>query len=292
MYYWQFALGAPASPPEVTIVRQARDVVLITILATVTPAFAQEPTVRDQAPKAGPDLSRFLPKEDPDRDGRRTLGAFPKNLGRSFVGVFAMDNLSPFVAGAAASGAAYLVDSHARSRLNGQAPGLSDVASKAGGATYTVPLTLGLFAAGRFAEGSRFRAFSYDATQAMIVNGVYTTALKKIVSRPRPDGSDRLAFPSGHTSSAFALATVAQAHYGWKAGVPSYLAASAIGLSRVTNNKHSLSDVVAGATIGLITGRTAVRVNGEPVGRKRTFTLHPMSDAQGTGVGLGASFSW
>jgi membrane-associated phospholipid phosphatase len=113
-----------------------------------------------------------------------------------------------------------------------------------------------------------------------------------MASRTRPDGSDQLSFPSGHTSTAFAWATVANAHYGWKAGVPSYLAASAIGLSRITNDKHHLSDVVAGATIGLITGRTVVRTNGTPRGRRRVFNLHPMTDAQGSGVGMGATVSW
>jgi len=243
-------------------------------------------------PALGPDLSRFLPKEDLERDGRRTLGSFPKNLGRSFVGVFSKDNLNPFLVGAGFAGGAFLVDSHAQSTLQGQAPGISKAASTAGGLTYMVPATLGLFAAGRFAEGSRFRAFSYDVTQAVIVNGVYTDVLKRIATRPRPDGSNNLSFPSGHTSTAFAWATVAQAHYGWKAGIPSYVAASAIGLSRVTNGKHHLSDVLAGATLGYVTGRTVVRTNGEPVGRHQTFALHPMTDAQGAGVGLGATVSW
>jgi membrane-associated phospholipid phosphatase len=253
-------------------------------------ASAQE--VGDRPPDLGPDLSRFLPREDLERDGRRTLGQFPKNLGKSFVGVFAKDNLAPFLAGSAFAGGAFLVDSHAQDALRGQAPTVSKAASKAGGLTYMVPATLGLFAAGRFAEGSRFRAFSYDATQAIVVNAVYTDLLKRAVTRTRPDGSNNLSFPSGHTSTAFAWATVANAHYGWKAGVPSYLAASAIGLSRVTNDRHHLSDVLAGATIGIVTGRTVVRTNGAPVGRQRVFNLHPMTDAQGTGVGLGATLSW
>ena len=65
------------------------------------------------------------------------------------------------------------------------------------------------------------------------MNTVYTSALKTVTSRTRPDGSDTLSFPAGHTSTAFAWATVANAHYGWKVGVPSYFAAGAIGLSRV-----------------------------------------------------------
>ena len=248
--------------------------------------------VTDEAPSASPDLDRFLPREDIDRDGRRTLGQFPKNLGRSFIGVFAKDNLVPLLAGSAATGAALLGDTSTQAALKGQAPSLSNTASNAGSIKYMVPATLGLFVAGRFAEGSRFRAFSYDAAQALIVNGVYTELFKRMASRTRPDGSNQLSFPSGHTSTAFAWATVANAHYGWKAGVPSYLAASAIGLSRITNDKHYLSDVVAGATLGFITGRTTVRTNGTPPGRQRVFNLHPLTDAQGGGVGIGATLSW
>jgi membrane-associated phospholipid phosphatase len=220
------------------------------------------------------------------------MAAFPKNLGRSFVGVFSKDNLMPCVLGAAATGVGWRFDQTAKSSLAGSADGLGQTGSTVGGLKVMAPLTLGLFAAGRVAHDGTFRAFSYDATQALIVNGVYTEIFKKSVSRTRPDASDSLSFPSGHASSAFALATVAQKHYGWKIGVPSYLAASAIGFSRIERNKHYLSDVLAGATLGVIAGRTVARVNGEPVGRQRNFSLAPMTDAQGTGVGASASVSW
>jgi membrane-associated phospholipid phosphatase len=226
-------------------------------------------------------------------DGQRTLGRLPKNLGRSFVGVFSRDNALPLLVGAAFAGSSHSFDRRAQLGMGGFAPGISSAASTAGGSTVMVPAALGLFAAGRLAgEGSRFRAFSYDATQAFIVNGAYTMALKSLASRTRPDGSNTQSFPSGHTSTAFAWATVANAHYGWKVGAPSYLAATAIGLSRITTDKHHLSDVLAGATIGYVTGRTVVRVNGPSPGRKSTFSLHPAADPAGGGVGLGASFSW
>jgi membrane-associated phospholipid phosphatase len=242
-------------------------------------------------PPAPDSLSRFLPK-DTSEDGRRTLGALPKNLGRSLVGVFSKDNVRPLVFGLAATGVASRFDLTAKGAIAGRADDFGQTGATVGGLTVMAPVTLGLFAAGRFAHDTTFRAFSYDATQAVIVNGIYTEIFKKAVSRTRPDGSDKLSFPSGHASSAFALATVAQKHYGWKVGVPSYLAASAIGFSRIERDKHYLSDVLAGATLGVIAGRTVVRTNGEPVGRRRSLALTPMTDAQGTGVGVGASVSW
>jgi membrane-associated phospholipid phosphatase len=255
------------------------------------PAAGARADERTPLPPSGGDLSRFLPKDHAE-DGRRTLGALPKNIGRSFVGVFSKNNLAPFLVGIAATGTGSIFDTQAKNFLAGKIEDLGETGSTAGGLTVMAPLTLSLFTVGRFTHDGPFRAFSYDATQAIIVNGIYTEIFKKAVGRTRPDGSNRLSFPSGHASSAFALATVAERHYGWKVGVPSYLAASAIGLSRIERNKHYLSDVLAGATLGIIAGRTVVRTNGEPVGRHRDFSLTPMTDAQGTGVGVGASVSW
>jgi membrane-associated phospholipid phosphatase len=106
---------------------------------------------------------------------------------------------------------------------------------------------------------------SYDLLDAFLVNGAYTSVLKVAVGRERPNGQDERSFPSGHASNAFALAAVVERHYGWKAGIPAYALASAVGASRLQRNKHYLSDVLAGATLGYIVGRTVVRVNGRPL---------------------------
>lgn len=76
-------------------------------------------------------------------------------------------------------------------------------------------------------------------------------ALKHIVQKPRPDGSDNYSFPSGHTTSAFTGAAFIQRRYGWKYGIPSYLLASFVGYSRIQAKKHDGWDVLAGATIGI-----------------------------------------
>lgn len=267
--------------------------IISSVSATAQTAAGTEPSPKStEAPAFRPKDGFTLPADFME-DGRRTLGAFPKNLGRSFVGVFSKDNVTPLLIGFAAAGTSSVFDRQASAELMGQAHGLSAAASTAGGFTVMAPAAMGLFAAGRFSHSTQFRAFSYDATQALIVNGVYTNIFKKVVHRERPDGSDALSFPSGHTSSAFALATVAEKHYGWKVGVPSYLAASAIGFSRISNNRHYLSDVLAGATLGVITARTVVRLNGEPLaGRRRSFSLGPTTDASGAGLGLRGSISW
>ena len=77
-----------------------------------------------------------------------------------------------------------------------------------------------MFTAGRLAHGDRFRAMTYDMLDAAIVNFAYTEVIKVAVGRERPNGQDNKSFPSGHTSNTFALAGVAQQHYGWKVGLP------------------------------------------------------------------------
>ena len=68
------------------------------------------------------------------------------------------------------------------------------------------------------------------------------------------------AFPSGHTTVAFAAATVYAMEYKDKPWVPvlCYTSASLIGLSRITENKHWATDVLVGAALGYLTGRQVV----------------------------------
>ncbi len=79
-----------------------------------------------------------------------------------------------------------------------------------------------------------------------------TQALKYSVRRTRPDGSDNLSFPSGHTSAAFQGAGFIHARYGLKYAIPAYIGASFVGYSRVYADKHFTPDVIAGAAIGVL----------------------------------------
>ena len=104
---------------------------------------------------------------------------------------------------------------------------------------------------GRSASWSRMLvsdAFSV-AVMAATVNGI-----KYSVGRLRPDGSAYNSFPSGHTATAFMSATMLHMEYGWKNPIYSigcYTAAALTGISRIMNNRHWLTDVVAGAAIGI-----------------------------------------
>ena len=74
-------------------------------------------------------------------------------------------------------------------------------------------------------------------------------------------GSGYDAFPSGHTSMAFSIATVYAKMYDDYLAVPviAYSAASLVGLSRLTEHAHWASDVFVGAVLGYCCGNQAVK---------------------------------
>jgi len=197
-------------------------------------------------------------------DGRRTLRHLPVNLLRGVGGVFSRDSLLPAVIGGAAAGLGAELDGTIADRIADPDNGFGQSFETGGSPLLLSVAVTGVFVGGRLAEGTRFRAASYDLLGAFVVNLGYTGLLKELVGRERPDGSDKLSMPSGHASNAFALAVVLERHYGWKAGVPAYTLASAVALSRLQRNKHYLSDVLVGGTLGYLVGRAVVRVNGAP----------------------------
>jgi len=84
--------------------------------------------------------------------------------------------------------------------------------------------------------------------------------LKKITAITRPDGSSSDSFPSGHTAEAFMAATFLHKEYGedhpWLS-VAAYTMASGVGVLRIMNDRHWLSDVLVGAGIGVLSTNLA-----------------------------------
>ena len=239
-------------------------------------------------------IQDFAPPLEGGGDGRRTMSRFVPNLGRNLAGVVSPRNAGMLGLGVSAAGMGRLLDgpTHNYFSLRPRAPGFGRFGQKAGGVGVVAPLTVGLFAAGRASHDTRFRAATYDLAQSMFVSQTYTTALKMSVGRTRPDGSNRLSFPSGHTASAFTFAAVTDHHYGRRAGIAAYTAAGLIGLSRMERNKHHVSDVVAGAVLGIVSARTVIRHNGSPVHDGRQLSLAPVAAPSGSGIGLGVSLSF
>lgn len=94
--------------------------------------------------------------------------------------------------------------------------------------------------------------------RALVYTELMTTTMKSGFGRNRPGSSNNhRSFPSGHTSTTFASATALTCAYGWKAAVVAYPLALFTGASRLADDAHWFSDVVAGAFVGLWWGRAS-----------------------------------
>jgi membrane-associated phospholipid phosphatase len=90
--------------------------------------------------------------------------------------------------------------------------------------------------------------------------GIMVNALKYSVRELRPDGSKRNSFPSGHTATAFMGAELLRAEF-WDTspwiGIAGYAVAGTVGYMRIWHNRHWMTDVLAGAGIGILSVRIA-----------------------------------
>ena len=108
-------------------------------------------------------------------------------------------------------------------------------------------------AVGYESRSSWGKMLTADAFSTLIMAGT-VNSLKYSVKRMRPDGSEANSFPSGHAATSFMTATMLHKEYGWRSpwfSFAGYTVASLTGLSRIINNKHWMTDVVAGALIGI-----------------------------------------
>lgn len=120
-----------------------------------------------------------------------------------------------------------------------------------------------IFTIGLLKKDKKLQQQSYKIAASLIINTAITQGLKYTINRNRPyedyptiinpytiekDAS----FPSGHTSTAFALAaSVSMQHKKWYVVVPAYAWAGSVGYSRMYLGEHYPTDVLAGAVIGV-----------------------------------------
>ena len=136
--------------------------------------------------------------------------------------------------------------------------------------------------------GPRGRRVAVRGLQALVSVAVTSVITKAIFRVPRPQfapdnrsyfaGLRDDAFPSGHTMSAFAVATVISGEFPWSAPV-AYGAASLVGLSVIKRGWHWPSDVLAGAVLGVVIARTGLLID-----RERGFTLGPTPGGRGLSI--------
>jgi membrane-associated phospholipid phosphatase len=117
---------------------------------------------------------------------------------------------------------------------------------------------------------NKWSHLGFDLLRAQILTQAFTYGIKVTVRRDRPTG-ECCAFPSGHASMTFATASVLERHFGYRGSWPMFLIAGYVSMSRLTDNRHYLSDVLFGSALGIASGWTVVGRHG-----RNTFTMYPV----------------
>ena len=134
------------------------------------------------------------------------------------------------------------------------------------GSTYGVGAVAATFyLVGRTKNDTRARETGILSAEALVDSLLVVHALKGVTQRARPQtGRERSeffdggnSFPSGHSISAWSVATIiADEYHDHRAvQIAAYGIASAVSLARFTGGKHYLSDVLVGSALGYGIGK-------------------------------------
>jgi membrane-associated phospholipid phosphatase len=215
-------------------------------LPAALPAIAQLPA-NPQAPKS-------------PANPRRPLWRLISDVGSDFRHLPSVDTAEWLAGGGALSLLVHPYDDNVNNRLVGK--GWVHAAFGPGkvigyGATQFGAAAATMFW-GRHFKQPKVVHLGTDLLRVQITTQILTFVVKESVRRQRPDASAGFSFPSGHASVTFATATVLERHLGWHV-LPAYIVASYVAASRLHENRHFISDVVFGAALGAVCGRTTTR---------------------------------
>jgi membrane-associated phospholipid phosphatase len=150
---------------------------------------------------------------------------------------------------------------------------------------------------GYLIQNEKMKQTALLSLESFLVSGAITVGVKVGVGRSRPDigeGSrsfkpfsiqgEHMSFPSGHASDAFSIASVfADMHDSPLVGVAAYSLASLVGLQRIYADRHWASDVLVGAALGTVVGKSVVYLHKQ---KKDSAYVVPIVDPSDGRFGL------
>jgi len=146
-----------------------------------------------------------------------------------------------------------------------------------GSGLYSIPLLAVIYFSG--IKNNHHKNVALTGLKAYLISGGASLVAKHLFHRYRPGENDppdpflwdgpypfrtnHTAFPSGHTTTAFAVASVFANGYRNKTwvGITAYSVATLVGISRIHDGKHWPSDVIAGAALGTFIGTALCKIN-------------------------------
>jgi membrane-associated phospholipid phosphatase len=221
--------------------------------------------------------------EEGTKPTRGFFSSLGHNLGDDLEHMPRLNTVYWLAGGAAVAAAVHPADHRINARLQNSTTDRLWVPGKVIGGTPTIlGVSFATYFIGRAKHLRRMQHLGMDEIEASILAEGIVEGAKQIGRRDRPlnpDGTRQwgFSFPSGHAATTFAAATVLQQHLGYKAGLPTYLVASYVAISRLHDNRHYASDVAFGAATGIIIGRS-VTWHG------RNFYASPMLVPNGAGI--------
>ncbi len=138
----------------------------------------------------------------------------------------------------------------------------SEILRFLGNAETQIPILLAVHTGSLMTDDEELHEVSKTMLSAYTINALSTLTIKGIANTDRPSdnwNSGEYGFPSFHTSSSTTLAAVLDEYYGPSVGLPAYALAGLIGWSRIDQRDHDLSDVVFGAAMGYVIGKSVAR---------------------------------
>jgi len=235
---------------------------LVLIWSALLTAMICMPKVRAQSQTAADDLSlKSVPKQFLRDEARIWTSPFRRH---SYTANGFKKYVVPFVL---VTGALIATDRKVTNALPNSADQLkwSGRISQIGSAYGLAGISGSAYLAGKFIHDDHLRETGLLSLEALGHSQIAVFALKEITNRERPlDNGKRggfweggTSFPSGHSAGAFAVATVFAYEYQDRPVVPiaAYSLATLVAASRVGADKHWVSDIVAGGSLGFLMGR-------------------------------------
>jgi membrane-associated phospholipid phosphatase len=172
-----------------------------------------------------------------------------------------------------------------------------------GNGLMTIPDLGAMYWAGTSHSDCRLKEASLAGLQAFVLSAGAAWLVKSLAGRPRPNAgyesdtwygpfSGHDAFPSGHTTRAFAVATVLAGYYKDKmwVGITAYGLATFTASGRLLSGEHWPSDVLVGMALGYVVGRGVLKFNqkqkeiAQRTASSKSLTFSPLLGPQQVGV--------